>query len=70
MELVCPVRAVPPLAAVYHRYSPFVPPEALSVSEDELQDAAPVETGATGVLLMVAITGDRRLSHVPLLIAT
>ena len=62
--------AVPPVAPVYQRYCPLVPPDALSDAVDELQTVAPVVAGADGNGLMVAVTAVLVLSHVPLLMAT
>ena len=39
---------VPPVGIVYQRYSPFVPPDADSVSEEGEQPLAPVVEGAGG----------------------
>ena len=70
MLFTSPAKAVPPDATVYHLYCPFVPPIALKVTLPGKQDSAPVVVGAVGNVLIVATTGVRALSHVPLLIAT
>ena len=46
--LVCPVMEVPPEAAVYHRYCPFVPPAAVRVNAPVVQEELPVVVGAVG----------------------
>ncbi|MBN8651007.1 MAG: hypothetical protein J0L67_06255 [Cytophagales bacterium] len=62
--------AVPPVGTVYQRYCPATAPEALSTTVPVPQRVAPVPPGAPGIMLMVAITDVRILSHVPLLMAT
>ena len=62
---------MPPVDAVYHLYCPFVPPEALTTTDDEPQETAPVVSGAVGtVVLICACTAILALSHVPLLAET
>ena len=68
--MVCPLIGVPPIATVYQRYCPIVPPEAFRIIADREQPDAPVVMGAVGIRLMVAITDVRALSQVPLLIET
>jgi len=70
VELVCPGIPVPPVAAVYQMYCPFVPPDAVNVTEEFIQPAALVVVGAEGRGLIVAVTGVRVLSHVPLVMLT
>ena len=68
---VSPGMAMPPVGNVYHLYCPFVPPETETVTA-----AVPHElpltgrVGAVGMGLMVAVTGVRVLSHVPVLMET
>ena len=62
--------AVPPVATEYHRYCPFVPPEALRLMDEGPQAAAGVVVGAEGNGVMVAVTGVRAPSQVPLFIET
>jgi hypothetical protein len=70
LALGCPATAVPPVATVYQRYCPALPPDAVKVSVPLPQMLAPVAVGAVGKLLIVAMTGVRALSQVPLSIAT
>ena len=70
MLFTSPAKAVPPEATVYHLYCPFVPPIALKVTLPGKHDSPPVVVGAVGNVLMVAVTGVRALSQVPLFIAT
>jgi len=65
-----PVIAVPPVATVYQRYCPFVPPEALSVREATPHDDAPVIEGEAGSVVMVAVTATRALSQDPIKMET
>ena len=62
---VSPAIAEPPEEFVYHRYCPFVPPEALSVTLPVPQRFASVVVGAAGEPI-VKVTGVRELSQVPL----
>ena len=56
MLLVCPAMAVPPVATVYHRYCPAVPPAPLSVRLAATQEAFPVVVGVVGFALTVIVT--------------
>ena len=67
---VSPAIADPPEEFVYHRYCPFVPPEAFSVREPIPQRLPAEVIGATGEVLIVAVTAVRAPSHVPLSIET
>ena len=67
---VSPVIGLPPVDTVYQRYCPAAAPEALRVTLAIIQDVLPVTEGAAGKVLMVATTGVRLLSHIPLLTAT
>lgn len=60
----------PPVAVVYHRYSPGDPPEPLSVTEPAPQRPALVTVGPEGTEFIVAVTIVRELSQNPLLIET
>ena len=51
MLLTSPPIAVPPVAAMYHRYCPLVPPEALSVILAGGQALPPVVVGNVGSIL-------------------
>ena len=62
--------AVPPVGTVYQRYCPAAPPAAESVTVPVPHRAPPVVVGAVGSVLIVAVTGVRALSQVPLFIAT
>ena len=44
--------AVPPVATVYQRYCPLLPPDALSVNAAATQLLEPVVVGAVGVGVM------------------
>ena len=61
--------AVPPVATVYHLYCPFVPPAAVNVKVFPAQALTPVVVGGV-VVVKVAVTCVRTLSHVPLFIET
>ncbi len=67
---VCPAMAVPPVGTVYQRYCPALPPEAVTVTDDVPQALPPVVVGAVGIVLTVATTDVRALSHKPLLMET
>ena len=69
MLLVCPASEVSPIAVVYHRYCPAVPPVADKVTEVDGQPVAAIAVGAVGTLFICAITLVRVLSQ-PLLILT
>ena len=62
---VSPAAAEPPEEIVYHRYCPFVPPEAFSVTLPVPQRFASIVVGAA-VEPIVKVTGVRELSQVPL----
>ena len=62
--------AVPPDETVYHLYCPALPPAAVNTTLAGLQPEAPVVVGAAGIVLIVATTSVRVLSHVPLSIET
>ena len=70
MLFVSPVMEIPPVAALYHRYCPTDPPDADKITEEDTQPVAAVVTGAIGGVLIVAITDERTLSHMPSLIET
>ena len=70
VSLVSPANAVPPVAAVYQRYWPIVPPAAPIVIAVDAHPAPGVAVGETGKGLIVAVTAVRALSQVPLLIDT
>ena len=61
---------MPPVGTVYHRYWPAVAPAAFSVTVPVPQRAAAVTVGVPGIVLMVATTAVRVLSHSVLLTAT
>ena len=65
VPFVAPLMAVPPVAEVYQRYSPLVPPVAVSVTAIDPHPVAPLTAGAEGTVLTVAVAGVRGLSHVP-----
>lgn len=65
-----PTIAVPPVATVYHRYCPLLPPDALKIIDDGPQAAADVAVGAVGNGMMVAVTEVRAPSQVPLSMET
>ena len=66
MAFTSPGMAVPPVATVYQRYCPLVPPDALSTTEAEGPHEEPGDVeGGGGTGLMVAVTATRVLSHVP-----
>jgi hypothetical protein len=67
---VSPAKAVPPEETVYHRYCPLVPPDAFNVREPIPHRLTAEVVGAVGVVLMVAVTAVRELSHIPLLMET
>ena len=67
--MVCPAIAVPFVATVYQRYCPLVAPMAVRDRVAGPQDEFPDVLGAVGDVLIVAVTGVRVLSHVPLLMA-
>ena len=50
---VSPEMAVPPVATVYHRYCPLVPPDAVSVSAALPHEVLLVVVGAAGKELTV-----------------
>ena len=54
--------AVPPVATVYHRYWPFVPPEAFTVTVPLPHTDEGVTPGLSAVVI-VAMTGTRTLSQ-------
>ncbi len=70
MLFVCPAMAVPPVATVYHRYCPGVPPAAVRVIELVPQEELLVVVGAMGNVRMLAVTALRVPSQPPLLIRT
>lgn len=63
--------AVPPVATEYHRYWPFVPPEAVNTNDPAVQIEPPNVVGAEMPdEVIVATTGMRTLSHTPSFKAT
>ena len=68
--LTSPAIAVPPVATVYQRYCPFVPPAAESVIAPAPQVLLPIVVGAVGIKLIMAFTGVLMLSQVPLSMET
>lgn len=60
--LTSPDMAVPPVATVYQRYCPLLPPDAVSVNAIAVQFEAPVPVGAVGLALMVRVAVFENLS--------
>lgn len=58
----CPDSAAPPVAVVYQRYCPLLPPEAASVNAAATQLDAPVAVGVVGLALTVSVTVFENLS--------
>lgn len=58
----CPDMAVPPVAIVYQRYCPLLPPDAVSVNAKGVQLDAPVAMGAIGLALIVSVAVFENLS--------
>ena len=58
------------MGVVYHRYCPFIPPDAVRITTPVPHDELPDVVGAVGGVFIVAATEVRVLSHVPLLMAT
>ena len=67
---VSPAIAVPPEETEYHRYCPLVPPAAFNVTEPFPHWLAPEVVGASGSVLIVAVTAVRELSQLPELMET
>ena len=65
-----PAIGVPPVAVAYHRYSPALPPEAVSATVPASHRLAPVVVGVEGIGLIVAVTATRLLSQGPIPIDT
>ena len=68
--LTSPVRAVPPVATSYQRYSPLVAPDAVSITTLVPHDEPAVVVGAVGGVLIAATTAVLVLSQVPSLTDT
>jgi hypothetical protein len=58
----CPDSAVPPVATVYQRYCPLLPPDAVSVNGAAIQLDASIVVGAVGFALTVSVTVFENLS--------